>query len=201
MSLLLLSTLAFAGQKELTVEVPLPTEDTLQEATYTTSTSEWRARYGRVVAPLTSNDAHLSCTMEGRWLTAELRFRGDEMPAEDASYICENDDMRVIVIATHSGEGWEEQDTRVADGRLVLPRQRGQLQRAQVVLPVDNLVQGQVVADARGVACAVESDADGATVSVRVRARVMKEQATCELPTSDGGSYPLVIELAEDSEG
>lgn len=201
MSLILLSTLAMAGQKELTIEVPLPADTPVAEASYSSSTSEWRARYGRVVAPLQSTDAHLNCELEGRWLTAELKFNGAEMPAEDASYICENEDLRVIVIATHSGEGWEAQDTQVADGRLVVPRKRGQLQRAQVMLPVSGLVEGEVVADVRGVACAVTSEEEGATVSVRVRGRVLKEEATCELPTEDGGSYPLTIALDKESEG
>lgn len=201
MSLILLSTLAMAGQKELTIEVPLPADAPVAEASYSSSTSEWRARYGRVVAPLKSTDGHLSCNLDGRWLTAELKFKGDEMPAADASYICENEDLRVIVIAIHSGEGWEAQETQVADGRLVVPRKRGQLQRAQVMLPVTGLVDGEVVADVRGVACAVTSEEGGATVDVRVRGRVLKEEATCELPTQDGGSYPLTITLDSEKEG
>jgi hypothetical protein len=202
MSLILLSTLAMAGQKELTIEVPLPSETPVAEATYSSSTSEWRARYGRVVAPLASTDGHLNCNLDGRWLTAELKFSGTEMPSADASYICENEDLRVIVIATHSGEGWEAQDTQqVADGRLVMPRKRGQLQRAQVMLPVPGLLDGEVVADVRGVACAVTQEEEGATVSVRVRGRVFKDEATCELPTQDGGSYPLTIALDSEKEG
>lgn len=202
MSLILLSTLAMAGQKELTIEVPLPSETPVAEATYSSSTSEWRARYGRVVAPLASTDGHLNCNLDGRWLTAELKFSGTEMPSADASYICENEDLRVIVIATHSGEGWEAQDTQqVADGRLIMPRKRGQLQRAQVMLPVPGLLDGEVVADVRGVACAVTQEEEGATVSVRVRGRVLKDEATCELPTQDGGSYPLTIALDSEKEG
>lgn len=195
MSLLLLSSLAFAGKKEITIEVPLPSEETVDNATYTSSTSEWRARYARLVTPLRGNDPHVSCSLDGRWLTAELKFHGDEIPTQDASYICENDDLRVIVVATLSGEGWAEDDARLADGRLVLPRHRGQLQRAQVELPVQGLVDGQVVADVRGVACAVDATEEGATVSVRVRGRVRAEEATCTLPTQDGAGYELGIDL------
>ena len=202
MSLILLSTLAMAGQKELTIEVPLPAEIPVAEASYTSSTSEWRSRYGRVVAPLVSADQHLDCNLDGRWLTAELKFSGDEMPAADASYICENEDLRVIVIATHSGEGWEAEDTHQAsDGHVVMPRKRGQLQRAQVMLPLPGLVDGEVVADVRGVACAVTQDEQGATVSVRVCGRVLRDEATCELPTQDGGSYPLTIALDTEKDG
>ena len=202
MSLILLSTLAMAGQKEITIEVPLPTATPVAEATYSSSSSAWRGRYGRVVAPLPSTDAHLKCKLDGRWLTAELKFTGTEMPSADASYICENEDLRVIVIAVHNGEGWEAQDTQqVADGRLIMPRKRGQLQRAQVMLPVPGLVDGEVVADVRGVACAVTQGDEGASVSVRVRARVRKDEATCELPTEDGGSYPLTIAMEKEKEG
>jgi hypothetical protein len=192
---LLLSTLAAAGlggPREITITVELPGDAPAENATYKSSTEVWRMRNGRVLGQLESNDPHLNCDMDGRWIRAEVAFGGSEFPVHDPEVLtCENEDVRVFVHVVRGEESWT--GPAVADNRVALSRQRMRVQRASVTLPGANLVDdSRVVADVRGVQCVVEDDS---TVSVRVGPSVFREQATCELPTTEGGTYALTIDL------
>lgn len=106
---------------------------------------------------------------------------------------CWNNDMTVQVDLVQA-TSWAGR-TQYSNGVVVLPRKRGTIQHASVTVPYDHLGAGRVVADVRGVWCEV----DETTVNVRVAPTVLKEEATCELPTDDGGTMPLRIELPKNT--
>jgi hypothetical protein len=108
---------------------------------------------------------------------------------------CWNEDITVQVSLVQA-QAWGG-NTHYANGTVTLPRRRGTVQRASVEVPYDHLSTGRVVADVRGVWCDVEVDS-ATKVNVRVAPTVFAEEATCELPTEDGGTMPLRIELPKD---
>ncbi|MCP4809204.1 MAG: hypothetical protein GY913_12685 [Proteobacteria bacterium] len=187
----MLMSLAFAG-RTVDVEVQLPEVATAGNV-YTSSTEIWRLRNGRALGSFQSTSEDLNCRVEGRWLVTEIKMEGSEFPTQFPHAMrCWNNDMTVQVDLVQA-TSWAGR-TQYANGVVVMPRTRGTIQRASVTVPYDHLDSGRVVADVRGVWCEVEDS----TVNVRVAPTVVKPEATCELPTDDGGTMPLKIELPRD---
>ncbi len=193
--LYLLSTLAFA-KRHMEVQVELPPGEPQTMNLYRSSTELWRVRNGRVLGSFRSSSEDLDCGIDGRWLTATVELKGSEFPARFPHTMrCENDDLIVDVVVVQSPSPWSAE---LVDDRLVLPRTRGQVQRAAVVVPYDGLEAGRVVADVRGVWCDVEQGEE-TTLNVRVSPMVLADEATCDIPTEAGGSVPVRIELPKGS--
>lgn len=194
--LYLLSTLAFA-KRHIEVEVQLPPGEPRTHNLYRSSTELWRVRNGRVLGSFQSSSEDLACNIDGRWLTATVELKGNEFPAHFPHPMrCENDDLIVDVLVVQSPAPWE---ATLVDNSVVLPRTRGKVQRAAVVVPYQGLEAGRVTADVRGVWCDVEEQGEETTLNVRVSPIVLAEEATCELPTETGGSMPVQIELPKGS--
>jgi len=192
--MLLLIGTALAG-RTIDVEVQLPAEATAGNV-YTSSTELWRVRNGRVLGSFESSSEDLRCAVDGRWMSAEVKMEGSEFPTNFPHAMrCWNEDVTVQVTLVQA-DAWGG-STHYANGTVILPRTRGTIQRASVEVPYDHLESGRVVADVRGVWCDVETEA-GTTVNVRVAPTVLAEEATCELPTEDGGTMPLRIALDRD---
>ena len=97
---ILIFSLTGCGQRHVKVDVELPPATPSANATYTASTTTFRIGTGRVKAPFVSEQAGLTCSVEGRLLTAEVRVPGDAMPSLPATWTCAEEHMKVDVILT-----------------------------------------------------------------------------------------------------
>lgn len=88
------------GQRHVKVDVELPTATPSPNATYTASTTTWRLGTSRVKAPFVSEQAGLTCSVDGRLLTAEVRVPGDQLPPLPATWTCAEEHMKVDVTLT-----------------------------------------------------------------------------------------------------
>lgn len=97
---ILLFSLTGCGQRHVKVDVELPTATPSPNATYTASTTTYRIGTSRVKAPFVSEQEGLTCSVEGRLLTAEVRVPGDTMPALPVTWTCAEEHMKVDVTLT-----------------------------------------------------------------------------------------------------
>jgi hypothetical protein len=188
-----LATASPQRKMKVTVEVPVAEPDS--RSLYRSSTETYRMRNGRVLGPFQSTHDNLSCELDGRWLTARVEYSGADFPeAFPQKMVCQNDDLYVDVTVIQA----PPIEDALVDGRVVLERSWGQVAKTSVVVPVDGLAEGRVPADVRGVTCDVDTHGE-TTLSVRVSGPVFKDEATCVLPTEEGGSYAVEVELPRGS--
>jgi hypothetical protein len=100
LAFILVISMIGCGQRHVKVEVELPTATPSPNATYTASTTTWRLGTSRVKAPFVSEQEGLTCAVEGRLLTAEVRVPGDQLPSLPATWTCAEEHMKVDVILT-----------------------------------------------------------------------------------------------------
>jgi len=187
--LIALATATPQRKAKVTIEVPIAEPD--PRSLYRSSTEVWRLRNGRVLGPFQTTHDNLACELDGRWLTARVEYSGMDFPENfPLTMICQNEDLYVEVTVVQTPPIQNE----LVNGQVVLPRTWGKVAKTSVVIPVDVLAEGRVPADVRGVQCDVDTHGD-TTLSVRVIGPVLAEEATCVLPTHDGGSYAVDIEL------
>lgn len=97
--------LSLGGQpKEVALAVPLPVEEAAERSRYQASASAWHPRNKRAL-PLSSEQAWLTCSTDGRWLTAEVAFETQDFPSHLPTLgTCRNERMEVTVTVTGPGK-------------------------------------------------------------------------------------------------
>ena len=189
--LLLGMSLAFAGQRAMEIEVEVPVGEADARSLYRSSTEIWRMRNAWVVGGFESSNDALTCSVDGRWIRAEVEYRGSEFPTSfPQTMVCQNEDLSIDVVVVQDPppvEGW-------VDGRMIVPRQWGRFARSVAIVPMHDLEDARVSADVIGVECVVDTGAQ-TMVSVRVGGGVIASEALCELPTKHGGLYTMSIDL------
>ena len=192
---LMIALAVAAPQRKMKVTVEVPVAEPDSRSLYRSSTEVYRVRNGRALGPFQSTHENLSCEVDGRLLTARVEYAGSDFPTSfPQKMVCQNEDLYVDVTVVQAPPIEHE----LVDGRVVLDRSWGKVAKVSVVVPVDGLAEGRVPADVRGVQCDVDTHGE-TTLSVRVRGPVLKEEATCVLPTQDGGSYAVPIRLERGS--